>query len=90
MNPGKIFCRNRYGESTLVDYAYNEKKNAIIVITHASYPIKKWGLSKIYYEDRIFYHESLRMYFHEDGVRKYFTIARGLRWTGGDVLDDYC
>lgn len=90
MNQGEIYCRNRYGESTLIDYAYNEKKNAIIVITHTPNPIKKWGLTKIYYKDGIFYHESLHMYFHEEGARKYFTIARGLKWTGGDVFDDYC
>ena len=90
MSRGEIYCRNRYGESTLIDYAYNEAKNAIIVITHTPNPIKEWGLNKIFYKDGIFYHESLHMYFHEDGARKYFTIARGLRWTGGDVLDDYC
>ena len=90
MSNGEIYCRNRYGESTLIDYAYNEAKNAIIVITHTPNPIKEWGLNKIFYKDGIFYHESLHMYFHEDGARKYFTIARGLRWTGGDVFDDYC
>lgn len=59
-------------------------------MTHTPNPIKEWGLNKIYYEDGIFVHESLHMYFSEEGARKYFTIACGREWTGGDVLDDYC
>lgn len=90
LKKGEIYCRNRYGESTLVDFAYNKKGDEIIVMTHTPNPIKEWGLNKIYYEDGIFVHESLHMYFHEEGARKYFTIARGLKWTGGDVFDDFC
>ena len=90
LKKGEIYCRNRYGESTLVDYSYNEKNDEIIVMTHTPNSIKEWGLNKIYYEDGIFVHESLHMYFYEEGARKYFTIACGQEWTGGDVFDDYC
>lgn len=90
LKKGEIYCRNRYGESTLVDYSYNERSDEIIVMTHTPNPIKEWGLNKIYYEDGIFVHESLHMYFSEEGARKYFTIACGQEWIGGDVFDDYC
>lgn len=38
----------------------------------------------------IFVHKSLHMHFSEERARKYFTIACGQEWTGGDVFDDYC
>ena len=29
-------------------------------------------------------------FFAEDGARKWFILAQGLEWTGGDSIDDYC
>jgi hypothetical protein len=29
-------------------------------------------------------------FFDENGAKKYFTLAQGKEWTGGDVFDDYC
>ena len=38
----------------------------------------------------IFYHSLYRSCFMEDGADKYYTIACGREWTGGDVVDDFC
>ena len=51
---------------------------------------KPFGLSKITFLSGRFIHENIRTYFEEDGARKYFTIAQGLEWTGGEVFDDMC
>ena len=39
--------------------------------------------------DGWFIHEG-RGYSDEEGQTKYFTIAMGEEWTGGDVFDDLC
>ena len=31
-----------------------------------------------------------RSFFAYDGLEKYMTIAKGEKWTGGEVFDDYC
>ena len=33
---------------------------------------------------------NLGSFFEEDGGLKYFTLAQGKTWTGGDCFDDYC
>ena len=90
MIKGDVFCRNRYGESILVDVGYSPNKEELIVLTHQPEGIKKWYLSGVYIEKGHYVHESVGSYFGEDGGRKYFTILTGGEWTGGDVFDDYC
>ena len=51
--------------------------------------VKPYGVMTITMEDGWFIHEG-RGYFDEDGQKKYFTIAKGEEWTGGDVFDDFC
>ena len=51
--------------------------------------LKPYGVMTITMEDAWFIHEG-RGYFHEDGQEKYFTIAKGEEWTGGEVFDDLC
>ena len=51
--------------------------------------LKPYGVMTITMEDDWFIHEG-RGYFHEDGQEKYFTIAKGEEWTGGEVFDDLC
>ena len=40
--------------------------------------------------DKGFFCHEGTTFFHEDGSQKYFTLAIGEEWTGGDVFDDYC
>ena len=51
--------------------------------------LKPYGVMTITMEDDWFIHEG-RGYFHEDGQEKYFTIAKGEEWIGGEVFDDLC
>lgn len=32
----------------------------------------------------------IESFFQEDGLEKYYTIALGQEWKGGNVFDDYC
>ena len=51
------------------------KQNILITVTYNS---RKW-----------FIHTCNR-YFAEESLEKYYTLAIGREWTGGDVFDDYC
>ena len=51
--------------------------------------VKPYGVMTITMEDGWFIHEG-RGYSDEKGQEKYFTIAKGEKWTGGDVFDDFC
>lgn len=51
------------------------KQNILITVTYIS---RKW-----------FIHTCSR-YFDEESLEKYYTLAIGREWTGGDVFDDYC
>ena len=50
---------------------------------------KPYGVMTITMENGWFIHEG-RGYSDEEGQTKYFTIAKGEEWTGGDVFDDFC
>ena len=52
--------------------------------------LKRWAITEIYLFDNCFAHKSLGTYFEEKGANKYFTLAQGKEWTGGDCLDDNC
>jgi hypothetical protein len=43
-----------------------------------------------YISDDKIIRESIGTFFAKDGARKRFTLAQGLKWTGGDCIDDYC
>ena len=51
---------------------------------------KSWALCKITQQDGYYVHENEGSFFHEDGGLKYFTLAMGQEWTGGEVFDDLC
>jgi len=52
--------------------------------------IKPWALARVVYKDVVYMHYNEGSFFKEDGATKYFTLAQGLEWTGGEVFDDYC
>ena len=74
---------------TIVDKAYIDNDNTIIVISHSTNNVKPFALSKIYFLDGKFIHESIGTFFEENGVRKQFTLIQGLEWMGGDSIDNY-
>ena len=74
----------------IVDKAYIDDNNSILVFSVNEGGIKPYALSKIYISDDKIIHESIGTFFEEDGARKRFTLAQGLEWTGGDSIDDYC
>ena len=90
LTPGSVFCHNEYTNSLVIDSALVDSSSALIVMCQSSDDgaLKPWSLAKITYRDGKYYHESIQTYFQEDGAKKYFTLAQGKEWTGGEVFDD--
>ena len=86
---GLPFCTNDIYTSLVERFALADNGNSLIVMTTGG-NIKPWALAKVTVRDDKFVHQSLGSYFHEDGALKYFTIAKGEKWEGGEVFDDLC
>ena len=87
--PGKVFSKNSNGEFKVQKAEYNSAKDTIYLITECE-GMKPWSLCYINLVEGIFIHCCYSTFFQEDGAQKYFTIAMGREWTGGDVFDDGC
>lgn len=92
LKSGDYFCKNKYYSVLVVEAAIIDEGKSIIVLTKNvdEHAVKQWGLSKVIFDEGVFYHKSEGTYFDEVGARKYFTIAQGKEWTGGEVFDDFC
>lgn len=86
-----IFSKNNYGSSTILDFAISKDKQSILIVCYLGKDsIKPYALTEIKCENGFFIHINLGSFFEKQGAYKYYTIARGLKWSGGDTFDDYC
>jgi len=87
-----VFCHNNVYESFVHKADISEDGNTLAVITTSEHVKGGSGfvLCTITYKDGHFIHENRHSYFEEIGAEKYFTLALGREWTGGDVFDDFC
>ena len=86
-----VFCKNNVYTSVFIDSAISDEGKSLFVMTRSSGGSPKpWALAKITFADGIFMHESMGTFFSEKGAMKYFTLAQGKEWTGGDVIEDFC
>ena len=90
LHPGKAFCRTKYGTSTVLDAGYNQQEDAIYVLTKGGNTMKPWALTKVTLQDGFFVHSNEGSFFQEDGGQKFFTLALGRKWKGGEVFDEFC
>ena len=88
----KVFCRSLYGESKILDFAISKDKQHLWVLSKSTdeEAIKPWLLAEIIMYKNSFLHLNRHSFFTEVGGRKYFILAQGKEWTGGDCIDDYC
>jgi hypothetical protein len=91
LETGQVFSRNQYGDWVVADYAIAEDGNTLWVMSNSAVPhaIKPWSLAQVTYEENLYVHTGLGSFFKKDGAEKYFTLAQGLEWTGGEVFDDF-
>lgn len=84
---GEIFSINRYTTGTIVDFAISLNKQTLWVLSNSE-SLKPWALAQITYEDSLFIHSNLGSFKELVGGEKYFTLAQGKEWLGGEVDDD--
>jgi hypothetical protein len=89
---GKIFTRNQYMSFFIERFAISkdEKKLWIMCNSTDEDQIKPYSLAEITYQNGVFVHDSLGIFFQKEGAEKQFTLAQGLEWDGEDPIDDYC
>lgn len=85
---GAVFSKNRYGESIVESSEINETTKELFVITETE-NVTSNALAKIYIEEDVFVHETVRSFFTLIGAQKQFTLALGRVWDGEDSIDDY-
>jgi hypothetical protein len=91
LSVGKVFARNHFSESIVSEMALsNDRATLWVVCGQSAGAVKPWTLAQITYEDGLYIHTSLGSFFGEDGAQKYFNLAQGLEWTGGETFDDFC
>ena len=91
LKPGARFSVNRYGSGSLVEEAgYNASEDVLYVLGKLINGVHPFALCRISFKGGEFIHEFIRSYESEIGGHKYFTLAMGREWTGGDCIDDYC
>lgn len=88
---GKIFSKNQYGQSKIIKFGLSKNRNSIVVqCFDVKNNIKSWYIVKITFENNLFIHTTYTSCFTNEGAEKYYIIALGEEWTGGDVFDDFC
>lgn len=91
LKEGAVFCKNDLYTSSVLDSALiDDDKSLIVMTTSGEDSIKPWALAKVTFQDGKYVHENLGSYFSKDGALKNFTLEQGMKWTGGDSIDDYC
>lgn len=89
LSRGEIFSVNQYCVAQVCEYGWTAQKDRLIILgVNIEGGIKPHLVCGIRLEDGAFIHTNLGSYFREDGAKKYYTIARGLEWMGGEVFDD--
>lgn len=86
---GKVFVTNKVYTSTIWKFEKSVDGKSIVILSNAG-NTTPYALAVVTYEEGYFVHTSIRTFFTEDGAEKYYAIHRGLEWTGGDVLEDFC
>lgn len=89
---GSIFACNQFSKSVVLEAAIVDQGTSIWVMCENAEPgaIKPWSLAQVTHESGVFVHTSHGTFFEKVGAEKRFCLARGLVWTGGDTLDDFC
>ena len=90
LKTNEVFCYKDYQSGrysyVITDFCLNKETNVLTVAT-TNEGIKDF-LTSITIEYNDYCYET-RSFFTDEGLQKYMTIARGEKWTGGEVMDDY-
>lgn len=84
-----IFSTNKYGSSIVLEAGINNDE-LIVATAMKDNDVKSYGVVRIFIDKDKYVHDCIRTCFSDIGCEKYYTLAMGQEWTGGDCIDDYC
>lgn len=90
---GSIFCINEFYSSLVLNSTISDDNQSIFALTESTKgenALKPFALTEITYENGLFVHMNYQSYFSKKGAEKQYCLAQGLKWKGGDSVDDYC
>lgn len=92
LKKGVVFSQNNLFGSNVKEWELSSDKTKLYVLCEntGESSMKPYSFAVVSMLDGLFAHESGGTYFEEQGAKKYYTLAQGKEWTGGDVFDDYC
>ena len=91
LSTGDVFSRNQFGDVLVLAKGWTPDGSGLLIMSQMPESTQKhWALAQVTREDGVFVHDNCGSFFMEDGAQKYFTLAQGLEWTGGETFDDYC
>lgn len=91
LKTGIIFASNDVSETEVIQMAVLDHKDSILVMCEQKKSgVKPWSLAEVTYEEGLYIHTSHGTFFDKQGAEKSFTIMQGLKWEGGDTIDDFC
>lgn len=88
LTEGAIFSKNRYGQSIVEESEINTSSKELFVLTQSD-GAKPYALAKVYVDNGLFIHETIRAFFTLKGGQKQFNLSLGQEWNGEDSIDDY-
>lgn len=90
LSKNKIIFYHQFRDYFVVDYSLSTDRKTLAVKCYDPKSVKKYILIRINYCDNKWFIHKCDRFFQEDGLEKYYTIALGQEWKGGNVFDDYC
>lgn len=87
---GGIIFYHEHREYPIIDYAMSDDGKTLAVKVCDGRAVKKYILITITYDGHYWFTHKCDRFFEERGLEKYYTIALGREWQGGNVLDDCC
>ncbi|MCO5725529.1 HNH endonuclease signature motif containing protein [Robiginitalea marina] len=92
LSVGEVFSKNQFTSSIVEDFAMSKDKDILWILCKSGdeHSIKPYSFAEITYQSNVFVHESLGTFFEKVGAEKQFALKQGLKWSGGDSIDDYC
>jgi hypothetical protein len=86
---GTIFSINQYSSSIVEDIAISKDKETLWVMC-ISTASKPYSLAEITIANDHYVHNNLGSFFQKKSAKKYYILAQGLEWEGGETFDDLC
>ena len=84
-----LFCHHQQ-KYKVTEYGIADDGKTLAVKCLDSAAVKQNILVMITYWDKRWFIHKCDRYFTKEALEKYYTIALGHEWNGGEIIDDYC